>query len=78
MSEKKIPRAIKQSLLTKLQKIDPNINKALERLLHANLREPEPNSDSMKDLAIQLWPYLKKKIEFIVDQAIEDTKRGCR
>jgi hypothetical protein len=86
MKEKKIPRAIKQSLLEKLKKIDPDINKAIESLMNANLCESERVPDIKKTIepgmtkeeAMKLWPWYKKHVEAIVDQAIEDAKRGYK
>ena len=82
MSEKKIPRAIKQSLLDELKKIDPDVNIAIERVLHGNSRKPdhivEPNKkvDDHEELARKIWPFLQRKVAAIVDVQIEDAKRG--
>ena len=85
MQERKIPRAIKQSLLEKLKKIDPDINKAIESLLHVDsrksVREPDFKkvlSGFTKEDAMKLWPWYKMHVEAIVDQAIEDAKRGYK
>jgi len=76
---KKIPRAIKTELLDELKKIDKDLNKAIEKLLFANLRKGEPEkTNDMQEMATNLWPYLKNEVELIVDQAIEDAKRGYR
>ena len=80
MSEKKIPRAIKQSLLDELKRIDSDVNVAIEKVLHGNTRKPdhivEPNKkvEDHAELARKLWPFLQRKVAAIVDVQIEDAK----
>jgi len=60
--------------LEELKKINPDVNKAIESLLHVDSREPGVKSE--KEEVLRLWPFLKDRVQSVVDQAIVDAKRG--
>jgi len=43
-----VPRMLKSELMTKLQEIDPDINKAVEKLLNKEQNSIEPGTDETK------------------------------
>ena len=55
-------KRIEEGLLLRLERIDPNINKAIEQLL-----EPKAVTKVLQPVTNEVWEQLKPKIERLID-----------
>jgi len=70
MLQSKVIR-INKEVLEDLLRIDPNVSKACRILL----KKPISDSNDIKALE-NLWIKLEPKIQDLIDQSIEDAKKG--